>query len=131
MADKEWFTADELAGKAGMPGDRSNVNRRANREGWKRRQKEGVKGKAFEFHLSSLPPETQEALGKHISTGTKEVDAEALAKIIEAVEVLLESRAKKIPAATKAKIICILYKASKSSNFIDLELVKNTLDLVA
>lgn len=45
MAFNEWFSASELAGLPGMPGDKSSVNRRANKEGWKKRQRAGVRGR--------------------------------------------------------------------------------------
>ncbi|VEI46995.1 Mu DNA-binding domain [Actinobacillus equuli] len=41
---------------------RSGNNEKADREQWVKQQKEGVRGKAYEYHLSSLPPETQQAL---------------------------------------------------------------------
>lgn len=114
-----------------MPSDRSNVNRRANKEGWEKRQRGGVRGKAYEFHISSLPQATRKELGEFDASVTEGLDIDTLAKIIEAVEILLDSGSKKLPPATKAKVIAILYKASKSNKYIDLELIKNTLDLVA
>ncbi|AIK14233.1 DNA-binding protein [Pectobacterium atrosepticum] len=132
MALNEWFSASELAGLPGLPGDKSSVNRKANKEEWRKRQKKGVKGVAFEFHISSLPMETQEALGVETAVFDEgDIDIEALSKIIESVELLLASRTKKIPPATKAKVIAILYRAFKSSNFIDIKLVRETVDLVA
>ncbi|EMX8695951.1 DNA-binding protein [Klebsiella michiganensis] len=132
MAGKEWFTADELSGKPGLPGDRSNINRKANKEGWEKRQRSGVRGKAYEFHISSLPDETQQWLGfNEPSPSRDDIDIEVLAKLIEAVEILTEQRVRKLSPITKAKIISILYRASKSNKYIDLELVKNTIELVA
>lgn len=57
-----WFSARELAAIPGMPGDRNNVRKRAEREGWQRRERVG-KGGGWEYHVSSLPEETQAALG--------------------------------------------------------------------
>ncbi|MGQ6204003.1 DNA-binding protein [Serratia marcescens] len=132
MAVNEWFSASELAGLPGLPGDKSSVNRKANKEDWKRRQRKGVKGVAFEFHITSLPPETQEALGVEAAIDSEgEIDTEALSKIIEAIEILLSSRTKQISPATKAKVIAILYRAFKSSNIIDIKLIRETLELVA
>ncbi|MGM3162424.1 MULTISPECIES: DNA-binding protein [Dickeya] len=132
MALNEWFSASDLAGLPGLPGDKSSVNRKANKEGWERRQKKGVKGVAFEFHISSLPAETQEALGiDAMSPGENEIDTDALSKIIESVELLLDGRAKKLSPATKAKVIAILYRAFKASNFIDIKLIRETIELVA
>ena len=132
MAFNEWFSASQLAGLPGLPGDKSSVNRKANKEDWKRRQKKGIKGVAFEFHISSLPTETQEALGMEVtSVENNEIDTEALTKIIESVELLLASRAKKMPPATKARVIALLYRAFKASNLIDMKLIRETIELVA
>ena len=132
MASNEWFSASELAGLPGMPGDKSSVNRKANKEGWKKRQRAGVRGTAFEFHISSLPSETREAIGVD-RTDIEEnvIDTELLSKVIEAVELLLMNKKKKISPLTKAKVITVLYRAFKSSNYIDMKLIQETIELVA
>lgn len=63
MMIKEWFTAAELAGKIGMPAHATNVTRKAKSQNWEYRQITGLRGVNFEYHASSLPQETQEALG--------------------------------------------------------------------
>ncbi|AZL65971.1 hypothetical protein K4M66_001092 [Escherichia coli] len=132
MAFNEWFSASELAGLPGMPGDKSSVNRRANKEGWKKRQRAGVRGTAFEFHISSLPSATREAIGtEQADIGESEIDTELLSKVIESVELLLMSRKKKISPSTKAKVITVLYRAFKSSSYIDMKLIQETIELVA
>lgn len=60
---KEWFTAAELAGQKGMPAHATNVTRKAKSQNWEYRQMTGLRGVNFEYHASSLPQETQEALG--------------------------------------------------------------------
>lgn len=60
---KEWFTAAELAGLDGMPAHATNVTRKAKNQNWQYRQITGLKGVNFEYHASSLPKETQIALG--------------------------------------------------------------------
>uniref|UniRef100_A6W3I3 HTH Mu-type domain-containing protein n=1 Tax=Marinomonas sp. (strain MWYL1) TaxID=400668 RepID=A6W3I3_MARMS len=60
---KEWFTAAELAGQKGMPAHATNVTRKAKSQNWEYRQITGLRGVNFEYHASSLPQETQEALG--------------------------------------------------------------------
>ena len=54
---KEWFSASELAGLPGLPGTDRGVRKAADRDGWKSRKR--LKGKGSEYHLSSLPAETQ------------------------------------------------------------------------
>ena len=60
---KEWFTAASLAGQIGMPSLATNVTRKARSLNWKCRQIKGARGVSFEYHVSSLPLETQAALG--------------------------------------------------------------------
>lgn len=55
----EWYSAVELAGLPGLPGTDRSVERRALKEGWLRQRRVGRRGGGFEFHLSSLPAETQ------------------------------------------------------------------------
>ena len=60
---QEWFSAKELQGVAGLPSSASSISRKATNEGWKKRQIKGVKGVAYEYHISSLPDATQAELG--------------------------------------------------------------------
>ncbi|HEH9814030.1 transposase domain-containing protein [Pasteurella multocida] len=59
---KEWYAARELVGLGGLPNHATNVTRQAKKENWECRPQEGVKGGGFEYHLSSLPLETQKQL---------------------------------------------------------------------
>lgn len=59
---KEWFSAKELAGLKGLPTHPQNVTRQAKKQNWEIRALKGVKGGGFEYHLTSLPPETQQQL---------------------------------------------------------------------
>lgn len=54
---REWFTAKELVGIAGLPKTPQAVNQRARNENWLKRKRLGVQGKALEYHISSLPVE--------------------------------------------------------------------------
>jgi hypothetical protein len=55
---KEWFTAQELAGAAGLPTTVQAINAKAKRDDWKHQPRKG-RGGGREYHLSSLPLETQ------------------------------------------------------------------------
>lgn len=57
-----WLTAPALAGLPGLPGHRTNILRRAKAEGWHSREVQGEGGTAFEYHINSLPRETQVAI---------------------------------------------------------------------
>lgn len=59
---KEWFSIQELLGISGLPNSDRGIMKKADREQWQKRQREGVKGKAYEYHLHSLPPEIQKQL---------------------------------------------------------------------
>lgn len=52
---KEWLTAKELIGLAGLPMTTQGINAMARREQWTSRKRRGVQGKAVEYHISSLP----------------------------------------------------------------------------
>ena len=58
----EWFSIKDVIGLVGLPSTLMGVHKVAKREGWVSRRKEGVRGKALEFSVSSLPPVTQAAL---------------------------------------------------------------------
>ncbi|BBT80423.1 transposase [Aeromonas veronii] len=58
----EWFSINDVLGLAGLPSSVMGVHKMAKREGWLSRRKEGVRGKALEFSVSSLPPTVQAAL---------------------------------------------------------------------
>lgn len=58
---KDWWAAAEIAGMRGAPATESAVIRRAKREHWFARYRQG-QGGGKEYHLSSLPAETQAAL---------------------------------------------------------------------
>ncbi|MFQ1013690.1 DNA-binding protein [Avibacterium paragallinarum] len=60
---QEWFTAYELEGHPDLPKKATNITRKATKENWIKRQIEGKRGVAFEYHYSSLPLKTQNELG--------------------------------------------------------------------
>ncbi|WP_339009621.1 DNA-binding protein [Aeromonas popoffii] len=57
-----WYTAQALAGLAGMPAYPDGVRKKAEREEWQSRKRE--KGKGAEYHISSLPSETRRYLAE-------------------------------------------------------------------
>lgn len=59
---KEWYSVQELLGTSGLPSSDRGITKKAERENWVKRNREGVKGLTYEYHLHSLPPETQQAL---------------------------------------------------------------------
>ena len=62
---KEWFSIKELMDEnlIGLPASDKGIVKKADRENWVKRQREGVKGKTFEYHYSSFPLEIQKELG--------------------------------------------------------------------
>ncbi|WP_127957575.1 DNA-binding protein [Serratia microhaemolytica] len=58
----EWFAAKELIGLKGMPSSPQGVNQMARREGWVSRRRKGVQGRGVEYHINSLPSDTQVVL---------------------------------------------------------------------
>ncbi|OCG19945.1 MULTISPECIES: DNA-binding protein [unclassified Gilliamella] len=59
---KEWFSSKELSSIAGMPSTIQGVNRKARAENWIARKRAGVRGKALEYHIDSLPLNVKKAL---------------------------------------------------------------------
>ena len=60
---QEWFTAFELEGMGDLPNKATNITRRATKENWEKRQVQGKKGIAYEYHYSSFPLDVQRQLG--------------------------------------------------------------------
>ena len=60
--NKEWYSAKELVGVGSFPSTPQAFNQRAKAEGWRRQRRNGVQGKALEYHISSLPKEVVEEL---------------------------------------------------------------------
>ncbi|MGS0628247.1 MULTISPECIES: DNA-binding protein [Photorhabdus] len=65
---KEWYSAKELVGIAGLPSSPQGINLMARREGWEYRRKRGVQGKALEYHMNSLPEDVLNVLSVGEST---------------------------------------------------------------
>lgn len=59
-AHDRWFTAGQLAGLPSLPSTERRINSRAERDGWRRRQRE--RGKGWEYAFCSLPAEAQAAI---------------------------------------------------------------------
>ncbi len=59
---KEWFSPKELLSIAGMPSTTQGINRKARAEKWTSRKRSGVRGKALEYHISSLSIDVKKAL---------------------------------------------------------------------
>ncbi|MCO6544326.1 MAG: putative DNA-binding transcriptional regulator [Gilliamella sp.] len=59
---KEWFSSKELSNIVGMPSTIQGVNRKARAENWTARKRVGVRGKALEYHIGSLPHNVKKAL---------------------------------------------------------------------
>ncbi len=56
---KEWYSSEELKGIGNLPNSQQGVNQKARKQHWQRRKKEGIQGKAIEYHVSSLPENVQ------------------------------------------------------------------------
>ena len=62
---KEWLSVAEILelDADDFPKSDKGIVKKADRERWEKRQREGVKGKTFEYHVSSFPEAVQKALG--------------------------------------------------------------------
>jgi putative transposase len=63
-----WLTATQLAGLPALPGTVRGINKRAQTEGWESRpqqDRQGAGRTGFEYLITSLPTEAQQALAAH------------------------------------------------------------------
>lgn len=62
---KEWLSVAEILELEAddLPKSDKGIVKKADREHWEKRQRKGVKGKTFEYHVSSFPEAVQKALG--------------------------------------------------------------------
>lgn len=63
----QWYSFNELQGIAGIPKHNSSLIRMAKRQRWVSRQRAGVKGVTFEYHIDSFPEEVQKALHQRLA----------------------------------------------------------------
>lgn len=78
-----WLLSKDLIGLPGMPKTVSGLKWKADKGNWEKRKPEGVKGRAFEYHIDSLPIETQaylRAQSVEQSTSTAVVAAKSALK---------------------------------------------------
>ena len=119
---KEWYPASELQGLPGIPGTPRGINKKADREAWQSQKRK--KGKGLEYHLSSLPAETQAALLKRTSmAGLAKEETSAAGSAAEALFTYdkdnLWAHYEKKPEAQKAKAKTKLQALQTAQALID------------
>ena len=57
-----WFSIQELLGLQSLPSSDRGIMKKADRENWEKRQRDGIKGRTYEYAFTSLPQETQAEL---------------------------------------------------------------------
>lgn len=57
-----WFSIQELLGLKSLPSSDRGIMKKADRENWEKRQRDGIKGRTYEYAFSSLPQATQAEL---------------------------------------------------------------------
>lgn len=107
----EWFSALNLTGLDGMPKTVSAVIRKANRNQWLSRPRQG-RGGGLEYHISSLPQETQRALAiKSTNDTIKAMSAEPAFKEGKAEAAKLKIKEEISQKITQAKRLDSLNKS--------------------
>lgn len=99
----EWFAALELANLDGMPKTVSAVIRKAKKCQWQSRARQG-RGGGLEYHISSLPQETQRALAiKNTNETIKKLESEPAGKLgkVEAAKLKFKEEVSKTITQTK------------------------------
>lgn len=112
---KEWYTAEELAHFEELPNNPSSISRKARMEGWDKRQKQGVKGKAHEYHVSSLPQNVQDKLNYTDGCSTLPIKKVATANAFDVLKSLLsEEEAELLIEQIKSVGMSSLFLSNKS-----------------
>lgn len=95
---QEWFAIVELTGELpGLPSSRRAISDKAKRENWQCRERQG-RGGGLEYHISSLPQETQRALAiKNTNETIKVLEADPAYKLgkVEAAKLTIIAKAEK------------------------------------
>ncbi len=98
-----YFSNSELVGLPGLPKTVSAIIRKAKRENWQSRPREG-RGGGLEYHVSSLPAETREALKlkelNEVLSGEQAPEASKAGKT-EGAKIRLKAEAAEISAERK------------------------------
>lgn len=94
---RKWYTAQELAGRPGLPGTARNVKAMAERLGWEGQRRLGTK--AIEYAFANLPAETQaalikEAVSAEASSGTETTqrDSKSLSRLSDTQRSVMDAR---------------------------------------
>ncbi|EEM1820982.1 transposase, partial [Salmonella enterica subsp. enterica] len=76
----EWVSTNELTSLSALPSAISSIHRRAKKQNWQFRKKEGGKGVAYEFLVSSLPLAIQHELRERHVAELMETEPQETAK---------------------------------------------------
>ena len=114
-----WFSIQELLGLQSLPSSDRGIMKKADRENWEKRQRDGIKGRTYEYAFTSLPQETQaELLLKQraveipdVSETTKELNY-----LPEVIWKPFDKATEKQKEDAKAKLIP-LYKAARACRY--------------
>ena len=106
---KEWFLSKDIAGISGLPSSPNSVTRLATQKGWTKRQVQGARGVTFEYHISSLPPETQKQIKLQAALAAipktevveKKPDADLMQRFNQATDAAREKAKSKTEAVLK------------------------------
>ncbi|MDX3890563.1 transposase domain-containing protein [Pasteurella multocida] len=106
---KEWFLSKDIAGISGLPSSPNSVTRLATQKGWTKRQVQGARGVTFEYHISSLPPETQQQIKLKAALAAlpqkevveKKPDADLMQRFNQATDAAREKAKSKAEAVLK------------------------------
>lgn len=111
MMNNFWFTPSALLGSPRMPQSVQGIRYKANNELWKSRKK--LVGKGFEYHIDSLPIETQAYLrAKAVDSSTEPCVMAAKSTLKLDVAKNTQSRQQRISSKTDglAKFMCLSEK---------------------
>lgn len=117
-----WFSIKELMERKLdiLPTSDKGIVKKAERENWDKRQREGVKGKTFEYYVGDMPPAVQQALGFKASEAKSEpLPAERVSNRLEEIDRImaaissLEAKVKELGEPTLDSLPDTLDQAEK------------------
>ncbi|XKM12852.1 DNA-binding protein [Orbaceae bacterium ac157xtp] len=140
---KEWLRLKDLQGLYGFPQTIQGITLRAKQDGWLRRQVTGVKGRVFEYHISSLPPDIVRQISERDNTKSSinngestpiysqniHINESILTQAIELLELKLQSRKQRLTPAKKAKLIVFICNAYNKQSPLTPSALEQLLDL--
>ena len=114
---KEWFSVSELLSEnlKDLPSTDKGISKKADREGWQKRQRTGVRGKTFEYYVGDMPPSVQAALGVEVVKPTEPNQGDVVIRTAEGY-VSLEMKTRGLKPNAVQQALEVIEQALSNAN---------------